>query len=108
VCLSGPGHYLRSDQTRTLMETEFCCPSIGDCKSPNEWEEQGAFDVLERAARATTDILASHYLTHLPDAIGAQIRARFPVRLLRGRMQTMADPATVGPEPRGGGTRQRP
>ena len=45
VCLNGPGHFLGSEQTLQLMQTEYLYPGIGDRKSPNEWTEQGALDV---------------------------------------------------------------
>lgn len=33
TCLSGPGHYLGSDQTLSLMQTEYIYPALGDRKS---------------------------------------------------------------------------
>ena len=39
VCLEGPGHYLGSQQTLDLMQTEYVYPRLGDRTSPKEWEE---------------------------------------------------------------------
>ena len=86
VCLNGPGHFLGSAQTLQLMQTEYLYPAIGDRKSPNEWTEQGSTDIVERAARKVRDLLATHYPAHIPEAVDAAIRARFPVRLPRESM----------------------
>ncbi|MEO0386871.1 MAG: trimethylamine methyltransferase family protein, partial [Pseudomonadota bacterium] len=41
VCLDGPGHYLGTDQTLQLMQTEYVYPALGNRMSPKEWEEGG-------------------------------------------------------------------
>jgi trimethylamine--corrinoid protein Co-methyltransferase len=87
VCLTGPGHYLGSEQTLRLMQSAYLYPTIGDRKSPNEWTEQGALDAAERAARKVTEILATHFPAHVPDAVDERIRAQFPVRLPREHMR---------------------
>jgi trimethylamine---corrinoid protein Co-methyltransferase len=98
VCLNGPGHYLGSDQTLQLMQTEYLYPGVGDRKSPNEWNEQGGLDVVERAAIKVKEILAHHFPAHISEAVDAEIRRRFPVRLPREAMlppaQALAE--TVG------------
>jgi trimethylamine--corrinoid protein Co-methyltransferase len=86
VCLNGPGHFLGSDQTLQLMQTEYLYPAVGDRRSPNEWTEQGSLDVLQRAAAKVQDILAHHYPAHIPEAVDAAIRREFPVRLARANM----------------------
>jgi len=90
VCLQGPGHYLGSEQTLQLMQSAYLYPAIGDRKSPNEWTEQGALDAAERAAKKVGEILATHFPAHVPEAIDAQIRAQFPVRLPREHMRAAA------------------
>jgi trimethylamine--corrinoid protein Co-methyltransferase len=87
VCLNGPGHFLGSDQTLQLMQTEYLYPAVGDRKSPTEWAEQGSMDVIARAAKRVRDILASHYPAHVSDDVDASIRARYPVRLSREAMR---------------------
>ncbi len=96
VCLNGPGHYLGSDQTLALMQTEYIYPAVGDRRSPNEWAEQGSHDVVDRAAGKVRDILASHFPEHVPEAVDAAIRERFPVRLPRAGMRPGGD----GPAPK--------
>ena len=87
VCLNGPGHYLGSGQTLQLMQTEYLYPAVGDRRSPNEWNEQGATDVTERATRKVKEILGSHFPSHVPEAIDDEIRRRFPVKLKRQGMR---------------------
>lgn len=81
VCLDGPGHFLGSDQTLKLMESEYLYPLVGDRTSPGEWIEKGSGDVVARAERMVDDLLARHFPRHIPADIDAAIRRRFPVRL---------------------------
>ena len=87
VCLNGPGHYLGSDQTLQLMQSAYLYPAIGDRKSPNEWIEQGSLDISARAASKVREILATHFPDHIPEAVDAGIRERYPVRLPRAAMR---------------------
>ena len=87
VCLNGPGHFLGSGQTLQLMQTEYLYPAVGDRRSPNEWTEQGATNVTERAARKVAEILATHFPRHVPEAVDLEISRRFPVRLARQGMR---------------------
>ena len=87
VCLNGPGHYLGSNQTLALMQTEYLYPSVGDRRSPNDWIERGSTDVLQRAAKQVEEILSTHFPSHVPEAIDAEIRRRFPVKLKREGMR---------------------
>jgi trimethylamine--corrinoid protein Co-methyltransferase len=86
VCLNGPGHYLGSGQTLQLMQTDYLYPAIGDRRSPNDWTERGALDIATRAAVKVKEILANHYPSHVADAVDAEIRRKFPVRLPRTAM----------------------
>jgi hypothetical protein len=50
VCLDGgPGHYLGSDQTLALMQTEYLYPDIGNRLTPKDWVEAGKPDLIEAA-----------------------------------------------------------
>ncbi len=101
VCLNGPGHFLGSDQTLQLMQSEYLYPTVGDRRSPNEWAEQGSQDVLQRAATKVQEILTQHFPTHIPEAVDAAIRRQFPVRLARASMvkggNLIADTADTTP-----------
>jgi trimethylamine--corrinoid protein Co-methyltransferase len=90
VCLEGPGHFLGSDQTLRLMQSAYLYPAIGDRKSPNEWTEQGALDITERAEKKVREILSTHFPTHIGDQVDARIRDRFPVKLPRAAMLAAA------------------
>jgi trimethylamine---corrinoid protein Co-methyltransferase len=90
VCLNGPGHYLGSDQTLQLMQTEYLYPNVGDRNPPTLWAEQGSKDVIQRAHAKVEDILASHFPSHIPEAVDAAIRAEFPVKLPRENMRAKA------------------
>ena len=59
VCLGGPGHYLGSDQTLGLMQTEYIYPAVADRLSPKEWAEVGKPDLLVRARDRMAKILAN-------------------------------------------------
>ena len=90
VCLNGPGHFLGSAQTLELMQTEYLYPSIGDRRSPNEWAEQGSQNALQRAAIKVQEILGQHFPSHVSEAVDAEIRRRFPVKLARSGMRPVS------------------
>ncbi|SDJ08042.1 trimethylamine methyltransferase family protein [Lutimaribacter saemankumensis] len=80
VCLDGgPGHYLGSDQTLKLMQTEYLYPDIGNRMTPKDWVESGRPDLL-----ATATARRQQILTHARPQVAADadlaIRARFPIR----------------------------
>ncbi|MBM4219307.1 MAG: trimethylamine methyltransferase family protein [Gammaproteobacteria bacterium] len=95
VCLNGPGHFLGSAQTLELMQTEYLYPSVGDRRSPNEWIEQGSMDALQRATLRVREILGTHYPSHVGEAVDAEIRRRFPVKLPRTAMQPAPAPGVA-------------
>jgi len=76
VCLSGPGHYLGSNQTLQLMQTEYIYPALGNRMSPKEWDEAGRPSLLDGAKRRTTEILANAPC-QIDPALDRAVRARF-------------------------------
>ena len=80
ACLDGPGHYLGSDQTLKLMQTEYVYPKLGNRMSPKEWGEADRPDLLEQAIARKERILARAGHLIDPDT-DAAIRERFPIRL---------------------------
>ena len=58
VCLGGPGHYLGSEQTLKLMQTEYVYPAIGNRMSPKEWVEADRPMLLDKAIARKNDILS--------------------------------------------------
>lgn len=87
VCTKGPGHFLGHPQTLQLMQSEYFYPLIGDRTSPKEWIEEGRKSAVDRAREKVREILSAHYPRHVPDAVDDAIRARFDVKLPRGRMR---------------------
>jgi trimethylamine--corrinoid protein Co-methyltransferase len=67
VCLEGPGHYLGSDQTLALMQTEYVYPSLGNRMSPKEWVEADRPILLEKAIARKKEILATAPSQIAPD-----------------------------------------
>ncbi len=78
VCMGGPGHYLGSDQTLSLMQTEYIYPAVADRLSPKEWAEVGKPELLPRARERMAKILAEW--TPLIDPITDRaIRAKYNI-----------------------------
>ncbi|MEL7515291.1 MAG: trimethylamine methyltransferase family protein [Pseudomonadota bacterium] len=81
TCLGGPGHYLGSDQTLGLMQTEYIYPTLADRTSPKEWEELERPDLLERATARKEQILSERPAAMFDAATDREIRSRFPIHL---------------------------
>ncbi|WP_272010654.1 trimethylamine methyltransferase family protein [Roseovarius sp. ZX-A-9] len=75
------GHYLGNAQTLALMETEYVYPSLADRNSPDNWTEQGAQDITERARKRVAEVLSAPCPTHITPENDAAVRAAFPIRL---------------------------
>ncbi|MEO0342949.1 MAG: trimethylamine methyltransferase family protein [Pseudomonadota bacterium] len=81
TCLEGPGHYLGSDQTLSLMQTEYIYPRLGDRSSPKEWNENGKPVLLEKAISTKKEILSQGSAAALNAITDAAIRERFKIYL---------------------------
>lgn len=81
VCLSGVGHYLGSDQTLEVMQSEYIYPDLSDRTSPNVWEENGKPVLLDKAIKKRNEILANHFPQHISNEMDAKLRQRFPIFL---------------------------
>ena len=80
VCLDGgPGHYLGSDQTLALMQTEYLYPEVGNRMTPKDWVEADKPDLIA-AARRRMDSILQQAPCQVPPDVDAAIRARFPIR----------------------------
>ena len=84
--INGAGHFLSDDLTLEMMESEFVYPQLADRLSIDEWKEQGANDVRERARANMFAILDEHYPQHLSPQDDARIRQRFDIKLDRAVM----------------------
>ncbi|MCC5971876.1 MAG: trimethylamine methyltransferase family protein [Pararhodobacter sp.] len=78
VCLDGPGHYLGSEQTLRLMQTEYIYPAVGNRMSPKEWVEAGQPLLLDSATRRKDEILASA-VSQIDPETDRRIRTRFNI-----------------------------
>ncbi|GGA23309.1 trimethylamine methyltransferase family protein [Neptunicoccus cionae] len=81
VCLEGPGHYLGSAQTLSLMQTEYIYPALGDRSSPKEWAELGKPDLIQKAIKRKNEILAEPSNARLDPQTDAAIRKAFRIHL---------------------------
>ncbi|MEM7431540.1 MAG: trimethylamine methyltransferase family protein [Pseudomonadota bacterium] len=81
VCVSGIGHYLGSDKTLSVMQSEYIYPDFSDRTSPTVWEASGKPVLLDRAIEKRNEILASYFPKHISDEIDQQVREQFPIAL---------------------------
>ncbi|WP_347835597.1 trimethylamine methyltransferase family protein [uncultured Planktomarina sp.] len=81
TCLGGPGHYLGSDQTLSLMQTEYIYPVLADRSSPKEWQEKDRPDLIEQAVARKEALIAAPTPAALAPEVDAQIRQRFKIHL---------------------------
>ncbi len=87
TCLSGPGHYLGSEQTLSMMMTEYVYPKLANRMSPKEWNEAGKPDILQKAIARKTEILTTHYPEYIPRDVDEIIRAKHDIKLPREYMR---------------------
>lgn len=78
VCIDGPGHYLGSDQTLQLMQTEYTYPVLGNRMSPKEWNEAGRPELIP-AAKARKEAILSTAPSLVGPEIDRQVRDRFKI-----------------------------
>jgi len=81
TCLGGPGHYLGSDQTLSLMQTEYVYPVLADRSSPKEWQEKGRLDLIQNAIARKKALIAAPTPATLDTIVDAEIRKRFNIHL---------------------------
>lgn len=86
VCLNDHGHYLGSDQTLSVMQSEYIYPELSDRDSPNVWEEKGKQVLLEKAIAKKQEILSAAPSKHISDELDAAIRERFDIVLTPEQM----------------------
>ena len=81
VCLEGPGHFLGSDQTLSMMQTEYVYPQVATRMSPKEWNEAGKPDIVEKATARKKEILSTYFPSHISPEVDKAIREKFNVLL---------------------------
>ena len=83
VCVDGPGHFLSHSQTMQRMQSDYYYPHMGDRRTPQEWHDAGAEDLLAKARERTQELLANPRSDHISDEIDRSIREAYPIRLPR-------------------------
>ncbi len=78
VCLGGPGHYLGTDKTLALMQSDFVYPTLGNRMSPKEWEEAEKPDLIANATARKNEILAQG-ACQIDPALDSAVRDRWPI-----------------------------
>ncbi len=79
--VEGAGHFLGSDQTLEMMQTEYIYPEIGDRLSPDDWVDAGALSARDRAHEYVKDVLNTPRAPHIDPSVDQAIRDRFPIQL---------------------------
>ncbi|MBX9644056.1 MAG: trimethylamine methyltransferase family protein, partial [Novosphingobium sp.] len=78
VCLGGPGHYLGSEQTMSLMQTDYVYPAVGNRMSPKEWNEAQKPMLLD-GARARKDSILRQARCVIDPVIDQAVREKFNI-----------------------------
>ena len=86
VCLNNKGHYLGSDQTISVMQTEYIYPEFYNRLSPSQWKDAGKPEALDVAIKKKNHILSTHFPKHISNEVDDKIRAEFPIFLSKESM----------------------
>ena len=86
VCLGNKGHYLGSDQTLGVMQTEYVYPNFSDRNSPNDWSDAGKPEPLKLAIERKQELLNAYFPMHVSDDVDDEVRAKFPIFLSKEAM----------------------
>ena len=80
VC-RGEGHFLGTQQSLELMQTEYLYPHTGDRQRRQDWEEAGSQDMWQRARARAREILRTHRPEPIPAEVDEAIRRKFEILL---------------------------
>ena len=83
VCLNDKAHYLGSEQTINVMQSEYIYPELSNRDSPNDWADMGKPVILEQAIQQKNEILSEYFPSHISDDIDQKIRDNFNIKLSR-------------------------
>ena len=86
VCLNNKGHYLGSDQTISVMQTEYIYPEFYNRLSPSQWSDAGKPEALDVAIKKKNHILSTHFPKHISNEVDDKIRDKFPIFLSKQSM----------------------
>lgn len=77
VCLGGPGHFLGSDQTINVMQSDYYYPALADRDTPQAWQDSGTPSLLDQAREKTRQLLAKDPGPVFGREMNERLRARF-------------------------------
>ena len=80
VC-RGEGHYLGTQQSLALMNTEYYFPHTADRRRRDDWLADGGLDMWAKAKDKARQILRTHRPEPIPAEIDRAIRQRFDIVL---------------------------
>ena len=86
VCLNNKSHYLSSDQTIRVMQTEYIYPEFYNRLSPSQWSDAGKPEALDVAIEKKKHILSTHFPKHVSNEVYDRIRDEFPIFLSKESM----------------------
>ena len=86
VCVNGPGHFLGSDQTLSVMQSEYVYPAMFDRFSPKEWAEKGKPNVVAKATERVHEIQNTYFPRHISDEVDGVLRGMADIKLERDAM----------------------
>lgn len=77
----GRGHFLGSEQTMALMDSEFVYPQLADRASVDDWHDAGSADMWDRATLRAKEILGAHTPHYISSEVDRRIRDHYKIRL---------------------------
>ena len=72
------------------MQSEYLYPEVGNRFSPNVWEASDKSLAIDNAIRTRDHILSTYVPSHISPEVDAEIRAKFPIRLITEDLQQSA------------------
>ena len=81
VCLDGPGHFLGSEQTLSVMQTEYIYPRLADRTSPKEWAENNKPDLIKNAIKVKNELIANPSRAEFTPELDAKLRQMINIHL---------------------------
>jgi trimethylamine--corrinoid protein Co-methyltransferase len=80
VC-RGEGHYLGTEQSLSLMNSEYYYPHSSDRQRRDDWELDGSLDMRERARRTAKHLLKTHRPQRIAPEVDVAIRDKYEILL---------------------------
>ncbi|MEO0567054.1 MAG: trimethylamine methyltransferase family protein, partial [Pseudomonadota bacterium] len=77
-CLTGPGHFLGSDQTLGRMQSDYYYPALADRATPQAWADADTPTLLQTARAKTRGILDQPADAVFGPEAKSRIMAKFP------------------------------